>query len=279
MPTRLQSTPRKVASTATACTNPLHVLIVGASLGGLALAHGLRRKGVSCSLYEARRSYPSCRPGYQVAIDPMGSQGLRECLPPDLFAAFLAEDALAPRHRRRRAGLLEERLRQLLLTGLADRVDFGKEFTHHQQQADGTVTAFFADGGSASGQVLVAADGTHSAVRAQYLRELIPKRHLNLRRFCPATNPASGFPLQVTASELAPAWQATNVTLIGDAIHAVTPGPPVGANTALRDAMLLTRALSFVRANRIGLRNAVAAYETEMIRFEAAGVIDRCCPG
>ena len=134
----------------------------------------------------------------------------------------------------------------------------------------GTVTAFFADGGSASGQVLVAADGTHSAVRAQYLRELIPKRHLNLRRFCPATNPASGFPLQVTASELAPAWQATNVTLIGDAIHAVTPGPPVGANTALRDAMLLTRALSFVQANRVGLRNAVAAYEAEMVRFDPA---------
>jgi 2-polyprenyl-6-methoxyphenol hydroxylase-like FAD-dependent oxidoreductase len=241
MPARLESAPREVTSQATVCTNPLHVLIVGASFGGLALAHGLRRAGVSCALYEAQRSYPRGRLGYRVTIDSMGSRGLEECLPPDL---------------------------------LAEQVHFGKEFTHYQQQADGTVTAFFTDGGSASGQVLVAADGTHSAVRAQYLREIIPRRHLNIRRFCPATNPASGFPLQIAASELAPAWQATNVTLVGDAIHAVTPGPPVGANTALRDAVLLTMALSFVRANRLGLCNAVAAYETEMIRFDLARVAD-----
>jgi len=42
--------------------------------------------------------------------------------------------------------------------------------------------------------------------------------------------------------------------------------------------MLLTRSLSFVRANRLGLRNAVAAYETEMIRFDAR-VADLCDPG
>jgi 2-polyprenyl-6-methoxyphenol hydroxylase-like FAD-dependent oxidoreductase len=263
MPAQLESARREVTSQATMSTNPLHVLIVGASCGGLALAHGLRRAGVSCALYEAQRSYPDGRLGYRVAIDSMGRRGLKECLPPDLFAAFPAQ----------------EPLHLLLLTGLADRVHFAKEFTHYKQQADGTVTAFFTDGSSASGQVLVAADGTHSAVRAQYLRELVPRRHLNIRRFCPATNPASGFPLQIAASEFVPAWQATNVTLVGDAIHAVTPGPPVGANTALRDAMLLTRALSFVRANRLGLHNAVAAYETEMIRFNLARVADLCCPG
>jgi 2-polyprenyl-6-methoxyphenol hydroxylase-like FAD-dependent oxidoreductase len=277
MPARLESVPREVTGQATVCTSSLHVLIVGASFGGLALAHGLRRAGVSCALYEAQRSHPGGRPGYRVAIDSMGSRALKECLPPDLFAAFLAAGARAPRHP---SGPPEQQpLRLLLLAGLADRVHFGKEFTHYQHQADGTVTTFFTDGGSASGQVLVAADGTHSVVRAQYLRELIPKRHLSIRRFCPATNPASGFPLQIAASELAPAWQATNVTLVGDAIHAVTPGPPVGANTALRDAMLLTRALSFVRANRLGLRNAVAAYETEMIRFDLARIADLSCPG
>ena len=42
----------------------------------------------------------------------------------------------------------------------------------------------------------------------------------------------------------------------------------MGANTALRDAMLLSRALSFVQANRLGLCNAVAAYETEMVRCD-----------
>jgi hypothetical protein len=53
---------------------------------------------------------------------------------------------------------------------------------------------------------------------------------------------------------------------------------PAGAKTALRDAMLLIRALSFVGANRLGLRSAVAAYETEMIRFSPARVAGLCCP-
>jgi 2-polyprenyl-6-methoxyphenol hydroxylase-like FAD-dependent oxidoreductase len=216
MPARLESAPREVTGAATVCAGPLHVLIVGAGCGGLALAYGLRRAGVSCALYEAERGY----------------------------------------------------------AGGPDQVHFGTEFTHYQQRADGTVTAFFAGGGSASGQVLVGADGSRSAVRAQYLRELIPRRHLGIRRFRTGTDPADGFPLQRAASGLAPAWQATNVTLVGDAIHAVTPGPPAGADTARRDAMLLTRALSFVQANRVGLRNAVAAYETEMIRFDPARLAD-----
>jgi cation diffusion facilitator CzcD-associated flavoprotein CzcO len=65
MPTRLESAPRAVIRHATVCTNPLHVLIVGAGLGGLALAHGLRQAGVSCALYEAQRRYPGGRPGYR----------------------------------------------------------------------------------------------------------------------------------------------------------------------------------------------------------------------
>jgi 2-polyprenyl-6-methoxyphenol hydroxylase-like FAD-dependent oxidoreductase len=263
---QLESAARKISSRATLrANNPLHVLIVGASYGGLALAHGLRRVGASCALYEAQPDYPGRRSGYRVAIDPMGNRALKECLPPDLFAAFLATPEPQP-------------LRRLLLTGLEDRVHFGKEFTHYERQADATVTAFFADGSSAPGQVLIAADGAGSAVRAQYLRELTLRRHLNLHRFRPAADPATAFPLQIASGELAPAWQATNVTLVGDAIHAVTPGPCAGANTSLRDAMLLSRALSFVQANRLGLHNAVAAYESEMVRFGLARVASLCRP-
>jgi 2-polyprenyl-6-methoxyphenol hydroxylase-like FAD-dependent oxidoreductase len=269
MSVRLESAGRKLAGRVTlSASGPLHVLIVGASYGGLGLAHGLRRAGVSCALYEARRRDADGSAGSQVVIDPLGNRALKECLPSDLFAAFLAATARAPR--RPWGGLERSPLRRLLLTGLADRLHFGKMFTHYERRADGTVTAFFADGDSASGQVLVAADGARSAVRGQYLRELTPRRHLTVRTFGPATDPATAFPLQVVSAGLAPAWQASNVTLVGDAIHAVTPGPRTGANTALRDAMLLSRALSFVRADRVGLRNAVAAYETELVRFDPA---------
>jgi 2-polyprenyl-6-methoxyphenol hydroxylase-like FAD-dependent oxidoreductase len=60
-------------------------------------------------------------------------------------------------------------LRQVLFTGMDDVVRFDKVFTHYQQHDDGAVTAHFADGSSATGEVLVAADGANSAVRRQYL--------------------------------------------------------------------------------------------------------------
>jgi 2-polyprenyl-6-methoxyphenol hydroxylase-like FAD-dependent oxidoreductase len=262
---RLESARKITGRTTVRTDNPLHVLIVGASFGGLALAHGLRRARVSCALYEARCTCTGDRAGSPAAIDAMGVRALRECLPPDVFAALSATGADTPRYP---SAAPEWRpLRQRLLTGVQDLVHFGRKFTHYQRRDDGTVTAFFADGVSASGRLLVAADGARSTVRAQYLRELTPRRHLNVRTFSRLTDPAAAFPLQITSAGLAPAWQASNITLLGDAIHAVTPGPCAGANTALRDAMLLSRALSFVQTSRLGLHNAVAAYETEMVRF------------
>ena len=65
-------------------------------------------------------------------------------------------------------------MHQVLLTGLEESVHFNKVFTHYEQQADGSVTAFFADGSSATGTMLVAADGANSRVRKQYL----PHAHL-----------------------------------------------------------------------------------------------------
>src|SRR5581483_7145038 len=60
-------------------------------------------------------------------------------------------------------------LRHLLLAGLEDVVAFEKTFERYEQTPDGKVTAFFADGTEATGDVLVAADGANSKVRQQYL--------------------------------------------------------------------------------------------------------------
>lgn len=59
-------------------------------------------------------------------------------------------------------------LRHILLAGLEDRVVFGKELQRYVAH-DGDVTAYFSDGSSARGDVLIAADGIGSAVRRQYL--------------------------------------------------------------------------------------------------------------
>lgn len=61
-----------------------------------------------------------------------------------------------------------------------------------------------------------------------------------------------------------PDWNAGAVTLLGDAIHNMTPMAGIGAVTALRDARLLTRALPEVAAGRIDLASAIAGYEQEM---------------
>lgn len=60
-------------------------------------------------------------------------------------------------------------LRQILLAGLDDIVHFNKAFARYEQQADGRVRAYFTDGTSAVGDVLVAADGVGSRVREQFL--------------------------------------------------------------------------------------------------------------
>jgi 2-polyprenyl-6-methoxyphenol hydroxylase-like FAD-dependent oxidoreductase len=50
-------------------------------------------------------------------------------------------------------------------------VEFDKTFVRYERNRDGTVTCFFEDGTSATGDVLVAADGARSRVRRQRLPE------------------------------------------------------------------------------------------------------------
>ncbi|MET7464963.1 NAD(P)/FAD-dependent oxidoreductase [Nonomuraea sp. NPDC005501] len=386
----------------------MRVIIIGAGTGGMCLAHGLRRAGVPVAVYERDRTRADGLHGYRVGIDPTGNRALKECLPPELFDTFAATCARAPRF----FNVLTEKrgttasfplrpddddpvntersvsrmtLRQVLLTGMEDVVHFGKEFTRYERDADGTVTAFFADGSSATGDLLVAADGTGSRVRRQYLphaqikdsgiiaisakvpiteetrrlltpemfygisamfaprgmfciwhvmefkwgreggikhdvggseRELIERWpgllydntrdyinwglsaaasrfpagimdlrgadlvdvalgmtgdwHPDLRRLFTLADPGSCFPINIRTSVPVDPWPTTNVTLLGDAIHTMTPGQGVGANTALRDAMLLCREL----AGGKPVLDAVAAYERQMIPYGFARVKD-----
>jgi 2-polyprenyl-6-methoxyphenol hydroxylase-like FAD-dependent oxidoreductase len=78
-------------------------------------------------------------------------------------------DALGPVERRRLSTVANRRtLRQILLAGLGDAVEFGREVVAVRDTGRG-VTASFADGGTVGGDVLVAADGINSTVRRQLL--------------------------------------------------------------------------------------------------------------
>lgn len=67
-----------------------------------------------------------------------------------------------------------------------------------------------------------------------------------------------------------PEWDnEPRVTLIGDAVHTMTPAGGVGANTALKDAALLGRLLADAGGSREGL---TAQYEREMRPYASANV-------
>ena len=170
---------------------PFHVVIIGGGIGGLTLAQGLKRAGVSAAVYERDRALTDRLQGYRVHISPTGGLALHECLPPHLFEVFdrtcgaptsavrffteqmrllLAFDgdlvaSTDPVARHRSASRIT--LRQVLLAEL-DNVHFGKTFQRYEDHG-GRITAYFEDGTSAEGDVLVAADGGGSRVRRQFL--------------------------------------------------------------------------------------------------------------
>src|SRR5215467_9186753 len=68
----------------------LRVIVIGGGIGGLALAQGLRQRGVEVAAYERDRTPADRLQGYRVHINTAGSRALHACLPPEVFAAFLA---------------------------------------------------------------------------------------------------------------------------------------------------------------------------------------------
>ncbi|MBB4921064.1 FAD-dependent oxidoreductase [Kitasatospora kifunensis] len=374
------------------------MIIAGAGLGGLTLAHGLRAQGIDVAVYE-RDAHPGARPqGYRVQLDEPGLTNLQYCLPAPLFELCLSTAGAPPARvsvRNRHLDILADKaaaqppgvvgphafnrptLRQIMLLGLGDQVHYGAQLTDCQHNADGTVTARFADGRTASGDLLVGADGVNSAVRRLLLPDAqvedaglrlvygrIPLRgstraglpgwvfdsiftvvtggpgqpHLGLgpvefRRRpdqcglapvgdyiacmvgAPVSHPAlptfeelraltpaalrdlalrlmgedwhedvhrllahwdtdSLFPLRISTAAPVPPWEPGPVTLIGDAIHAMSPVLAMGANTAIRDAGELTRSLTGTRGTAESLTQAVRGYENRMRDYAFSIVAD-----
>ena len=66
-----------------------------------------------------------------------------------------------------------------------------------------------------------------------------------------------------TSVPVAP-WRTGRITLLGDAIHAMTPYRGVGANVAIKDAVRLKRALADAHHGERDLIEAIRAYEDGM---------------
>jgi 2-polyprenyl-6-methoxyphenol hydroxylase-like FAD-dependent oxidoreductase len=384
------------------------VAIVGGGTGGLCLAQALHKAGVEVAVYERSRVRTERLQGYRVHINPRGSQALHECLPPELWQAFVATCGTSGNS----FGFITEQLDELLfvedeLTSGAGRdpvdahhsvsritlhqvlsadldgvLHHGKEFERYDRAADGTITLHFADGATATADVLVAADGANSRVRSQYLphakridtgiraiagkyplteetKRRLPARlhtgpnnvippagcgmfvaphelgadhapgsdafgandetatadavhfdntgsyvmwayaangtrfprdeaelsdmdgaalrdlvgrltkdwHPSLRQLVDDSPAQTVTLLPIRTSEKVHQWETTNITLLGDAIHSMTPFRGIGANTALRDAQLLSRTLIAAARGEVGLLAGIRDYETQMIDY------------
>lgn len=173
-------------------TCDIRVLIAGGGLSGLCLAQRLTRAGVRCSLFETATAPTAC--DYRLQIDRHGGEALAQSLPEPLYRLYQLLSHRTPR--RRHAVILDpgghelgarkspdaddtstlahtaihhRQLAQLLSTGLDGVVHFGRGLTRCHEMHDHVVVEL-SDGSRVRGDLLVGADGLHSAVR----RELLP---------------------------------------------------------------------------------------------------------
>lgn len=164
-----------------------HILIIGAGICGLSIAHGLQKAGIRYSIFEAENQKTFRPKDWTMALHwskPM----LEELLPADL-AARLTTDAVADPSLNYTAypnnvipifdGVSGKLLRELPSDGIRVRrrelralcnegidILFGHklcEVTYDDEED--SVTAIFSNGASHTGTILIGADGARSAVR------------------------------------------------------------------------------------------------------------------
>lgn len=177
----------------------ISVAIVGAGLSGLCLAQSLVQAGFDVQLYERDLSSHGRRQGYRITLDKYGAGALKRCLPLQLFDLVLAtasiqEDVGYFRFTNQDLGEIfkltfkrdpqipnrqvvgqvdRATLRTILLSGLQDRVHFGKATVCVETSSD-SATLHFADGTSTCASIVVGADGVNSALREQLLPDCPP---------------------------------------------------------------------------------------------------------
>ncbi len=173
----------------------MRVLIIGGGIGGLTTALALHAAGIDCEVFESAEEVKPL--GVGINVQPHAVRELIELgLGPRLAATGIATQevryanrfgqtiwseprGLAAGYRWPQYSIHRGRLQVLLWETAVERlgaaIHRGKRLVDFSQDADG-VTLRFADGGTARGAVLIAADGIHSIVRQHFYPDEGPPR-------------------------------------------------------------------------------------------------------
>ena len=157
-------------------------LVIGGSMSGLLAALALARRGIVVEVYE-RTAEPLTGRGAGIVAQPELKDVLRSLgLEADRDLGIEVATRVMYGRDGRRTHHLDvtqtmtawDRVFHLLSAAVPpERYHLAKELRHVTQSAQG-VTAHFADGSAAQGDVLVGADGIRSTVRAQFLPNAVP---------------------------------------------------------------------------------------------------------
>lgn len=117
-------------------------------------------------------------------------------------------------------------------------------------------------------------DRTDASVLHQLVAKGIKSWSPELQELIQGADPSATKCFPLKSMPILESWKSSNITLIGDAIHNMTPMAGKGANTALRDAEVLTKHLVDAAAARVTLLESVRLYEEEMRGYanEALGL-------
>lgn len=157
------------------------ILIIGAGLGGLALAQGLIKAGFNVTVFERDES-PTSRPqGYRISIRSLGMNALIALLTPEKLSRLpmakvgdvgegftCANEKMellfsVPQGQDGAIQFLRSELRSLLQEGV--NIQWYKRLVRFEDKGD-QVIAYFEDGSHVTGDLLVGCDGGASTVRS-----------------------------------------------------------------------------------------------------------------
>jgi salicylate hydroxylase len=202
------------------------ILIAGGGIGGITALLALRQRGIEAELFEQAKAFSQVGAGLQVsgnATKILRTLGLGEALAKVAYypqgrdyRAWDSGDRLyytplgaraeerfgAPYYTAHRADLLD-----VLLSGLGTQGFRIERF----EQDDNGVTLHLADGSTATGDVLIGADGIHSTVRGQMFGAELPRYTGNVawRGLVPAERVA-----HLDVADVAGVWMGPNRSIV-----------------------------------------------------------------